>query len=160
MATLYVHDGETFHEAPAEVVIQRARALIAQRFRPGAPVMLQPECTRAFLSLNLATLEHEMFAVLFLDVRGCLIEYVELFRGTLNHVTHYPREVVKEALKRNAASVILAHCHPSGSLEPSTLDQIATAKLKDALATVDVQVLDHLIVAGTRVMSMADEGLI
>ena len=112
MTTLYVRDGDLFREAGARDVLDRAQALIAQRFRAGAPVLSAPNRTREFLRLKLGALDHEVFSVLFLDNRHRLIEYVELFRGTIDGASVHPREVVKEALARNAAALIFCHCHP------------------------------------------------
>jgi DNA repair protein RadC len=95
-----------------------------------------------------------------LDAQHALIEYVELFRGTVSQTSVYPREVVKECLARNAAAVVLVHNHPSGVAEPSRADEHLTQTLKRALDLVDVRVLDHLIVAGTDVLSFAERGLI
>lgn len=99
--------------------------------------------------------------VLLLDAQNCLIDCVELFRGTLTQTSVYPREVVKLALERNAVAVVLAHNHPSGVAEPSAADEVLTRSLKSALALVDVRVLDHFIVAGTTTpMSFAERGLL
>jgi DNA repair protein RadC len=115
---------------------------------------------RDFLRVKLGALEHEVFAVLMLDVQNRLIEYVELFRGTVSQASVYPREVVKESLARNAAALVLVHNHPSGVAEPSRADEHLTQTLKAALALVDVRVLDHLIVAGSDVLSFAERGLL
>ena len=103
--------------------------------------------------------EHEIFAVLFLDNRHQVIDYQEMFRGTVDGTSVYPREVVKEALARNAAAVLLVHNHPSGIAEPSSADQAITRRLKSALDLVDIRVIDHLIV-GQTVTSMASRGLL
>jgi len=105
-------------------------------------------------------LPHEVFVCLQLDAQHRVIAIEELFRGTLTQTSVYPREVVKAALRVNAATVIFAHNHPSGVAEPSHADEILTRSLKSALALVDVQVLDHFIVAGTRIMSFAERGLL
>ena len=101
-----------------------------------------------------------MFIVLLLDAQNRLIEAHELFRGTLSQTSVYPREVVKATLARNAAAVMFAHNHPSGVAEPSRADELLTQSLKQALALVDVRVLDHFVVAGTRTVSFAERGLI
>lgn len=108
----------------------------------------------------MAGLEHEVFAVLFLDAQNRLIRYEELFRGTLTQTSVYPREVLKAALACNAAGVILAHNHPSGFPEPSRADVAITTTLQQALALIDVRVLDHLVVATSGVVSLAERGLI
>jgi DNA repair protein RadC len=159
MTTLYVREGENFREAGAQDVLERAQALIAQRYRPGTPVLSAPNRTRDFLRLKLGALEHEVFSVLFMDKRHRLIEYVELFRGTIDGAQVHPREVVKEALNRNAAAVIFCHCHPSGVASPSQADELITQRLKDALALVDIRVLDHFIV-GETIVSFAELGLL
>ena len=113
-----------------------------------------------FLNLTIGFKDHEVFAVLFLDAQHALIVAVEMFRGTLTQTSVYPREVVKAALRLNAAGVILAHNHPSGSAEPSRADEFLTQTLKAALALVDVRVLDHMVVTRTGVTSMAERGLL
>src|SRR5216683_653584 len=115
---------------------------------------------RDLLKLRLAGLPHEVFVCLQLDAHHRVIAIEELFRGTLTQTSVYPREVVKAALRANSAAVIFAHNHPSGVAEPSHADEILTRSLKDALALVDIQVLDHFIVAGSRTMSFAERGLI
>ena len=157
--TLYVRETDQFREASREDILSSARALIGQRFRPGAPVFNRPHDLREFLRLALGTGDHEIFAALFLDARHRLIEFVELFRGTVAGAAVHPREVVKEALAHNAAAVIFAHNHPSGAAEPSQADEQVTARLKDALALIDIQVLDHLIV-GESIYSFAEHGLL
>jgi DNA repair protein RadC len=103
--------------------------------------------------------EHEIFVVIFLDARNRVITTEEMFRGTLTQTSVYPREVVKAALKHNAAAVILAHNHPSGIAEPSRSDQMLTDTLKQSLSLVDVKVLDHFIIAETQTVSLAEQGL-
>jgi len=112
------------------------------------------------LTIKLGALEHEMFCVLFLDKRHRLIEYVELFRGTIDGASVHPREVVKLALAKNAAALVLAHPHPSGVAEPSQADELITQRLKDALSLVDIRVLDHVIIAGGVAVSLAERGVI
>ena len=125
----------------------------------GADVLSSPEDVRHYLSLHLTGLSHEVFAALFLDNRHRVIEYRELFRGTIDSAAVYPREVVKRCLSVNAAAVIFAHNHPSGVAEPSDTDVRLTRKLVDALALVDVRVLDHLIVGQGVQTSLAERGL-
>jgi DNA repair protein RadC len=105
-------------------------------------------------------MEREVFGCLFLDNRHRLIALEEMFLGTIDGASVHPREVVKRALKLNAAAVILAHNHPSGVAEPSQADELITARIRDALALVDIRVLDHLVVGGTTVTSFAERGLI
>ena len=119
-----------------------------------------PRAVRDYLRLALAGREQEVFVVLLLDAQHRVIAYEELFRGTLTQTSVYPREVVKCSLRHNAAAVIFAHNHPSGVAEPSHADEILTRSLKSALALVDIEVLDHFIVAGSRTMSFAERGLL
>jgi len=122
-------------------------------------VLSSPESVRHYLSLHLTGLGHEVFSGLFLDNRHRVIEYRELFTGTIDSAAVYPREVVKRCLNCNAAAVIFAHNHPSGVAEPSDTDVRLTRKLTDALALIDVRVLDHLIVGQGVQTSLAERGL-
>lgn len=122
-------------------------------------VLSSPEHVRHYLSLHLTGLGHEVFSALFLDNRHRVIEYRELFRGTIDSAAVYPREVVKRCLSSNAAAVIFAHNHPSGVAEPSDTDVRLTRKLVDALALIDVRVLDHLIIGQGVQTSLAERGL-
>ena len=117
-----------------------------------------PTLVKEYLRNKLAGFEHEVFAVLFLDTRHRLIEYREMFHGTIDSVSVYPREVVKEALRLNAGAVILSHNHPSGNPEPSQADKVLTQRLKEALGLVEVRTLDHVIVAGADTVSFAERG--
>ena len=119
-----------------------------------------PRAVRDYLRLALAGREQEVFVVLLLDAQHRVIAYEELFRGTLTQTSVYPREVVKHALRHNAAAVILAHNHPSGVAEPSVQDQALTRTLTEALALVDIKVLDHFIVAPGACLSFAERGLL
>jgi DNA repair protein RadC len=121
--------------------------------------MTSPDTVKGFLKLKIGMLEHEEFHVLFLNNQHELIEHQSMFKGTIDGASVYPREVVKEALKLNAAAVILAHNHPSGISEPSQSDRQITNKLKSALDTVDIRVLDHFII-GKEIYSFAENGLI
>lgn len=149
----------TISAAARASIINHALELLACETRSG-DVLDCPDAVRNYLRLKLGSRPHEVFAVVFLDARNQVIEVVELFRGTLTQTSVYPREVVIEALKRNAAAVILAHNHPSGSPEPSRADELLTTSLKQALALVDVRVLDHFIVTRQIVLSFAERGLI
>jgi DNA repair protein RadC len=117
-----------------------------------------PALVRQYLSLRLFNLEAEVFMVLLLDAQNRLIEARELFRGTVSQTVVYPREVVKAALLANASAVIFAHNHPSGVPDPSQADRMLTDALRSALTTVDVRVLDHIIVAGPKTTSFAERG--
>ena len=149
----------TTRPATANEILDAARAILAHRVRRGAPIS-NPRHTRDYLRLQLAPHDHEIFAILFLDTRHRVIEFVPLFRGTIDGASVYPREVVKEALRRNAAAVILAHNHPSGVAEPSQADELITTRIRDALALVDIRVLDHLVVTGDDIVSFAERGLL
>jgi DNA repair protein RadC len=122
--------------------------------------LASPDAVRDYLRLTLGGLPYEAFLALFLDSQNRLLAARELFRGTLAQTSVYPREVVKAALAHNAAAVIFAHNHPSGVAEPSRADELLTAALKQALALVDIRTLDHFIVAGQRVVSFAERGLV
>jgi DNA repair protein RadC len=124
------------------------------------PVLQNPNAVRDYLSLHYAGQEREIFGVLFLDNRHRLITLEEMFHGTIDGASVHPREVVKRALKLNAAAVILAHNHPSGVAEPSQADELITVRVRDALALVDIRVLDHFVVGGATVVSLAERGLI
>jgi DNA repair protein RadC len=150
--------GETRH-ATADEILSGARQVLASRVRKGSS-LTSPQMTRDYLSVRFGSREHEVFAVLFLDNRHKLIECVELFRGTIDGANVHPREVVKEALVRNAAAVIFAHNHPSGVAEPSQADELITRRLREALSLVEIRVLDHLIVAADLVISFAERGLL
>ena len=145
--------------ATATEIIHAARRAMTRRVRRGV-VLDSPRAVREFLTLKLGTLEHEVFAVLLLDNRHRLIEYVELFRGTIDGASVHPREVVKLALARNAAALVLAHPHPSGATEPRQADELITRRLREALALVDIRVVDHIIVAGGDALSFAESGLL
>ncbi|MCC6473704.1 MAG: DNA repair protein RadC [Burkholderiales bacterium] len=123
-------------------------------------VLNSPREVRDYLGLVLARTDREVFVALMLDAQHRVLASEELFHGTLTQTSVYPREVVKAALRRNAAAVIFAHNHPSGVTEPSHADELLTRSLKSALALVDVQVLDHFIVAGGRILSFAERGLL
>lgn len=140
-----------------------SRALRAmERLLVDAPLEIlgSPDAVRDYLRLRLFALEHEAFVVLYLNAQHRLIEAREMFRGTLTQTAVYPREIAKASLLLNAAAVIFAHNHPSGNHEPSSADRLLTDALRSALATIDVRVLDHVIVAGQRVTSFAERGLI
>lgn len=140
--------------------LELARRAIASRLI-AQDVLSSPQAVRDWLQLRLAALPHEVFFTLWLDSGNRLIAADEIFRGTLSSTSVHPREIVKQALARNASAVILAHNHPSGRSEPSSADLILTKALKDALALVDVRVLDHFIVApGQNPRSLAETGLI
>ena len=139
-------------------VLELARRALASQLQEKT-MFSNPQAIRDYLQLQLGSREHEIFAVLFLDASHRLIVLEEMFRGTLTQTSVYPREVVVRALALNAANVVLAHNHPSGSAQASRADEAITQTLKAALALVDVRVLDHFIVTRTEAVSMAELGL-
>lgn len=143
-----------------QAVLEMARRALAEQMKV-VEIFASPGAVRDYLRLHLAGLRHEVFFALWLDAQNRLIQAEELFCGTLTQASVYPREVVKKALLHNAAAVVLAHNHPSGVTEPSSADQMLTRELKQALALVDVRVLDHFIVAGqAQPLSFAERGLL
>jgi len=145
--------------AQLQAVLELARRALREDLS-SRDALSSPRAVRDYLRLLLSGREQEVFLVLLLDAQHRVITSEEMFRGTLTQTSVYPREVVKCALKHNCAAVIFAHNHPSGVAEPSHADEILTRSLKAALALVDIQVLDHFIVAGTRTMSFAERGLL
>jgi DNA repair protein RadC len=143
--------------AQLQAVMELARRALDEELRTGE-LLSSPQAVKQYLRLLLAQKPYESFTVLFLDVKNRLIAVEELFRGTLTHTSVYPREVVKTALGHNAAGIVLAHNHPSGTPEPSSADRTLTTALKQALALVDVRVLDHFVVAASSVYSFAEHG--
>lgn len=140
-------------------IVEQALSILSCQVRE-ANALASPDAARDFVRLQLGDRPHEIFAVLFLDVQNRVIEFKEMFRGTLTQTSVYPREVVIEALACQAAGVILCHNHPSGSAQPSRADELLTQTLKQALALVDVRVLDHFIVTRSAVLSFAERGLL
>lgn len=145
--------------AQLQAMLELARRSLLEELQTGV-AFESPRAVREYLQLFLGHKPYESFAVIFLDVKNRLISAEEMFRGTLTQTSVYPREIVKAALAHNAASVILAHNHPSGAPEPSPADRSLTQALKQALALVDVRVLDHFVVAGTQLFSFAEKGLL
>ncbi len=139
-------------------VLELARRALAEELKEKT-VFSTPQAIRDYLQLQLGSRPYEVFAVLFLDAQHRLIALEELFRGTLAQTSVYPREVVVRALALNAASLVLAHNHPSGSAQPSRADEAITKTLKAALGLIDVQVLDHFVVTSSQATSMAEMGL-
>jgi DNA repair protein RadC len=151
--------GDASSPVSDEEVIAAALRILSRRLARSNAIT-SPRVTREYLTVRFADLEHEVFACLFLDTRHRVIACEELFRGTVDGASVHPREVVKRALAHNAAAVVLAHNHPSGVAEPSEADRSITRRLRDALALVDVRVLDHLVVGGASAVSMAERGLV
>jgi DNA repair protein RadC len=145
--------------AQIAAVMELARRALAEEMK-ARDSLVSPAAVRAFLRLRMQDLGHECFYCVFLDAQNRVIAADELFRGTLTQTSVYPREVVKHALRHNAAAVILSHNHPSGVAEPSIQDQALTRTLTEALALVDIKVLDHFIVAPGTCLSFAERGLL
>ena len=145
--------------AELAAVIELARRALAQELAH-RPAFDHPTKVKDYLKLQLGKLPHEVFAVMFLDAQTRLLKFEEMFRGTLTQTSVYPREVVKRALDLHAASVVLAHNHPSGVAQPSKADEYLTLNLINALKLVDVRVLDHFVVGEGEVISFAERGLL
>ena len=141
-------------------IIRSAKVLLKKRLANNNTVLTSPDSVKDFLMLEYASKEHECFVVLFLNNQHQLIRAVELFTGTIDGASVYPREVVKAALQCNAAAVILSHNHPSGITEPSQADKSITTKVKNALSLIDIRTLDHIIVGGVDSFSFAEGGLL
>lgn len=147
-----------YRVANDDEVLKAAQLVLAARVK-GSAVMDSPSVVRDFLRARMGGLPYEIFAVLHLDSQHRVIDYVEMFRGTVSQTSVYPREVVKDAMNKNSSALILAHNHPSGSAAPSRADEMLTQALKSACAMVDVKVLDHVVVGGDTIVSMAEKGL-
>ena len=140
-------------------VMEVAKRCLRQDLQSGG-ALTSPGAVRDYLRLAIAEREHEVFVCLWLDAQHRVTSCEELFRGTLTQTSVYPREIVKAALRANAAAVIFAHNHPSGVAQPSQADELLTRNLKEALALVEIKVLDHFIVAGSQTLSFAERGLL
>jgi len=159
LKTCLVRDSEgVYHDIHQDDLLTAAQACIIERFNKGE-ALTNPQAAATFLQVLIAGKDHEVFTVLWLDTRHRVIGHSDMFRGTIDGAAVYPREVVKDGLAHNAAAVIFAHNHPSGNPEPSQDDIAITKRLKDALALVDIRVLDHLVVGGSTV-SLAERGLL
>ena len=157
----YQRVGGKLVEVSDDAVLSRASDILLERLHRDADgcVMQNPRVVREFLRYRLAARPVEVFGVMFLDTQHRLLVFEELFYGTLDGATVYPREVVRRALIHNAGAVILVHNHPSGVAEPSAADRQLTSQLKEALALINVRVLDHLVVTTGEVSSLAEKGL-
>jgi len=142
-----------------QAVLEMARRALDEQMRQ-TDALNSPQAVRDYLRLTLARLPHEVFVAVFLTAQNRVIAVEEMFRGTLTQTSVYPREIVKRALAHNAASVILAHNHPSGEASPSSADRSLTRTLADALSMIDVRVLDHFIVAPGASLSFAEQGML
>jgi len=159
----------TYRSAPAVQAAAKAAQFAAvgelarralAREAAAQDALASPEAVRDYLRLTLGARPHEVFVGLYLDSQNRLLAVEELFRGTLAQTSVYPREVVKAALAHNAAAMIFAHNHPSGVAEPSRADELLTQALRQALALVDIRTLDHFVIAGSRLTSFAERGLL
>lgn len=158
---LMVKDGRRYRSATETEIITAADGVLTERFNKlGGDALSSPDVTRNFLKYRMATLEHEVFSVIYLTNQHHVIACKEMFRGTIDGASVYPREIVKEALSLNAAAVIFAHNHPSGVAEPSQADLAITRKLRDVFNGIDIRTLDHFLIAGNRTVSFAERGLI
>ena len=146
-------------KAAEDKVIQSALDILRRRYKRDT-VFASPSDSINYLKLHCANYEHEVFGIIHLDNRNRVIDIEELFQGTIDGCSVYPRQVVKSVLQHNAAAILLFHNHPSGVAEPSQADIAITHRLKTALATIDVRILDHIIVAGDDNTSFNDRGLI
>jgi DNA repair protein RadC len=149
----------TAKAAQLAAAVELARRSLQEGLKAGS-ALTSPGAVRDYLRLVLAARDHEVFVALFLDAQHRVLRSAELFRGTLTQTSVYPREVVKAALAANAAAVIFAHNHPSGIAQPSQADELLTRQLREALALVEIRVLDHFIVAGNQTLSFAERGLL
>jgi len=156
---LFIRSGSAFEEAPDSIIIANARRVIATRFTNNAPQVLNNEDLHDFLLTQLGARDNEVFALMLLDVQKRLIEYVELFHGSVDSSGVYAREVVKWVINSRAFAVTVAHNHPSGDTTPSPADRLVTRKLRDALGLIEVKLLDHFIV-GRSVTSMLERGML
>ena len=159
-ARLFVREtGGDFTPASDRAVVQAAEAA-ARRLLKRGTLLDSPAATERYLAPLLRARECEIFCVAHLDNRHRLIEWEEMFRGTIDGASVHPREVVKSALLKNSAAIVLAHNHPSGVAEPSQADELITRRLREALALIDVRVLDHIIIGADEVVSLASRGLL
>lgn len=157
-SSLFLRDEqEQYLPATPEQILEIARRVVDLQVRDGI-LFSSPAVVKSFLGTKLAGYEREVFVMLSLDTRHRFLDFVELFHGTIDGAEVHAREVVKRALKCNAAAVIIAHNHPSGDAEPSAADRAVTARLKQALALVDIRLLDHFVVGGSNVVSLAERG--
>jgi DNA repair protein RadC len=155
---LHTTDGAV-EPASNEQILAAARQVLAHRVRRGA-LLQSPQKVGEYLTVRLGHLDYEVFGLILVDGRHRVIECVELFRGTIDGASVHPREVVKLALEKGAAGCLAYHNHPSGVQDQSQADELVTRRLRDALALIEVRLLDHIIVAGTSVLSFSERGLL
>jgi len=153
---------DDYRQSREDEIVAEALEILERRLRGRntGEVIDSPETVRQFLKLRLAPREQEVFCCLFLDNRHRVIAFEEMFRGTIDAASVYPREIVKRALALNAAALVLAHNHPSGVAEPSRADRMITDRIREALGLVDIRLLDHLVVGEGEPVSFAERGLI
>jgi DNA repair protein RadC len=156
---LFVKGEEGFEQVPNLLLIECARLVLQAHFRPGTPVLQNLHLLHDFLTFEIGVRDYEAFGLILLDGRDGLIDYVELFRGSIDTVTVHSRPIVECVLKHKATGVILVHNHPNGRCKPSDDDLALTERLKRILVQIEVRVLDHLIV-GASIYSFADHGLL
>ena len=155
---LFIHGADGVAEpATSEQILSAARQVLSHRVRRGA-TLSSPQKVREYLSMRLGYLDYEVFGLILVDSRHRVIEYVELFRGTIDGASVHPQEVVKLILERQAAACVLVHNHPSQVGEFSHADELITQRLKEVLQGIDVRVLDHWLVTGAAVVSLAEQG--
>ena len=155
--TLFVRESTRYAPAGAEQVLHAAQEIVDARMVRGTSFK-DPAVACDFFRDKLGHREREVFAAVMLDVRHRLIDYVELFQGTIDGAEIHPREVARVALRLNAAAVLVSHNHPSGDVQPSAADRAVTVRLKQALALLDIRLLDHIIIGGRQSLSMAARG--
>lgn len=151
---------QAFNYSTADEVIDAAKHIMESMMTQRDTLLTNTDLVKQYLAMRLGRAEREIFCVMFLDSQNRLIASEDLFMGTIDGASVYPREVLKAALKHNAAAILLAHNHPSGVVEPSQADQRITKRLQTALEFIDVRVLDHFIVSGIESMSFAERGLL
>ncbi|WP_338524322.1 DNA repair protein RadC [Pseudomonas batumici] len=150
---------ETQSPAQEDLLIERAMQILDRRLFTRGPKLESPSEVRDFLKLKLAGMDHEVFCVIFLDIKHQVLAFEMMFHGDIGHTSVHPRQVIKRAIANNASAVIAAHNHPSGCTTPSNADRELTRRLREALALIDVRLLDHIIVGAGDPLSMSDYGL-
>lgn len=148
----------TFDIEKQEEILSMAKAILEKRFKTTKEFFTNPEQVKLFLTLKLAELEYEVFSVMFLDNRHRLIKYEQMFRGTIDGASVYPREIVKRALELNSNAIIISHNHPSGNPVPSMADEAITNRIKEACNLLEIRLLDHIVVGKEGTVSFAETG--
>ena len=140
-------------------IVSAALGILAKRIAKGS-IIKNMEDAKKYLAVRFADLQHEVFAIVYLTNRHAVIACDEIFRGTIDGASVYPREVVKSALQYNAAALIIAHPHPSGICEPSQADELITTRIREACALLDIRLIDHIVISGDRAVSFAERGML